>query len=51
MCFILLHFDEVSRSASFEEMGRTNVELGTQQIYHYCISYYNTRAALIPCCY
>lgn len=28
MCFVLAHFDEVSRSAAFEEMGRTNVELG-----------------------
>lgn len=27
MNFILLHFDEVSRTAAFEEMGRTNVEL------------------------
>jgi hypothetical protein len=29
MAFILHHFDEISRTAGFEEMGRTNVELGT----------------------
>ncbi len=28
MMFILVHFDEISRTAGFEEMGRTNVELG-----------------------
>mmetsp|Transcript_61128 Transcript_61128/g.107367 ORF Transcript_61128/g.107367 Transcript_61128/m.107367 type:complete len:254 (-) Transcript_61128:199-960(-) len=27
MVFILVHFDEISRTAGFEEMGRTNVEL------------------------
>eukprot|EP01039_Chlorochromonas_danica_P005894 gene5894-6490_t len=27
MNFILLHFDEVSRTTAFEEMGRTNVDL------------------------
>ena len=31
MVFILVHFDEISRTAGFEEMGRTNVELGTPQ--------------------
>lgn len=28
MGFVLVHFDEISRTAGFEEMGRTNVELG-----------------------
>ena len=28
MGFILVHFDEISRTAGFEEMGRINVELG-----------------------
>ena len=28
MSYILSNFDEVSRTAGFEDMGRTNVELG-----------------------
>lgn len=28
MGFILVHFDEISRTAGFEEMGRINVDLG-----------------------
>ena len=27
MQFVLRHFNEVSRTAAFEEMGRTNVDL------------------------
>lgn len=29
MDYIVLHFDRVSRTSAFEEMGRTNVELST----------------------
>lgn len=28
MTFVLQRFDEISRTPGFEEMGRTNVELG-----------------------
>ena len=28
IAYILVHFDEVSRTQGFEEMGRINVELG-----------------------
>lgn len=43
MAFILHHFDEISRTAGFEEMGRTNVELGT---YHAWLSTFSLLCAI-----
>ena len=44
MDYIVLHFDRVSRTSSFEEMGRTNVELSKKYNCHYyscCFSWYD----------
>ena len=35
MNYILIHFNAVSRTPGFEEMGRTNVELGKLLIRRY----------------
>jgi leucine-zipper-like transcriptional regulator 1 len=44
MDYILRHFDRVSRSPAFEEMGRTNVDLSKLLLYIYI---YTTRSHMI----